>query len=215
MYYVYKYVLLGEIIYVGITKDLASRIDNQHATKYDNITVDALDELKKSDVYYVKCESLKEADFVESELITKYQPKYNIRKKEDAFSGFSIYLDWLLYEVHTINESVIKDYCNKCHIKSDEEVINPKSFQEVIDDYRSGVKVDYVSKSFNINGDLVCLKRIFTNLNGCLRFEFWQNNTTGAKGIIYHNPDEKEMCKSIYDKMRVWQNRGDNLYYSQ
>lgn len=78
--FVYKYVFNGEVIYVGITKDLESRL-SQHGRYGDNIDTEGWEEINQSKIFYVKVANEVMADVVESELIRFYKPKYNKAKK--------------------------------------------------------------------------------------------------------------------------------------
>ena len=85
MAYVYKYVLNGEIIYIGKTTDLHTRI-RQHARPGDNISPEAWPELRLATVYYFETPTETMADVIESELIRRYFPKWN-RAKKSAWTG--------------------------------------------------------------------------------------------------------------------------------
>ena len=79
-HYVYKYVLDGEIIYIGKCDDnLDSRL-KCHGRKGDNISPCAWDDINKSDIFYVELANSTMSDVVESELINRYKPKYNKAK---------------------------------------------------------------------------------------------------------------------------------------
>lgn len=87
MHYVYKYVLNGEIIYIGKTDaGLQNRL-NQHGKPGDNIPREGWDEINASMIYYMPMVNEIMADVVESELIRRYKPKYNKDKKESAWGG--------------------------------------------------------------------------------------------------------------------------------
>lgn len=78
--FVYKYVFNEEVIYVGITKDLESRL-SQHGRYGDNIGIEGWEEINQSKIFYVKVANEVMADVIESELIRFYKPKYNKAKK--------------------------------------------------------------------------------------------------------------------------------------
>lgn len=81
MPYVYKYVLNGEIIYIG--KSYLESFDrlrtHGHGNKSDNIPVSAHAEIDKADIYIAIFSSPQTVDILESLLINKYKPKYNVR----------------------------------------------------------------------------------------------------------------------------------------
>ena len=82
-HYVYKYVLNDEIIYIGKCDSmLCNRIYN-HGRAGDNITPDAWEDINNSEVYYIVLANRIMSDIVESELIRRYKPKYNIAKKSE------------------------------------------------------------------------------------------------------------------------------------
>lgn len=87
-HFVYKYVLNGEVLYVGKTdtNSVYTRL-MQHGRPGDNITPDAWDEINKADVFYTELANETMSDVVESELIHRYKPKYNIAKTHSAWSG--------------------------------------------------------------------------------------------------------------------------------
>lgn len=97
-HYVYKYVLNKEIIYIGKTDcDLEQRL-LQHGKSGDNIPEEGWVEINNSDIYYAELANSTMSDVVESELIRKYKPKYNIAKMSD-WSGLNfIEPVWYLYK---------------------------------------------------------------------------------------------------------------------
>ena len=87
MHYIYKYVLNNNIIYIGKTDaGLENRL-SQHGKPGDNITKDAWEELNVSEIFYATMANATMADVVESELIRRYQPKYNKAKMDTAWAG--------------------------------------------------------------------------------------------------------------------------------
>ena len=79
-HYVYKYVYDNEIIYIGKNDtNLVDRL-NQHGKPGDNIDKRGWPEINSARIYYIELESSIMSDVVESELIRRYQPKYNIAK---------------------------------------------------------------------------------------------------------------------------------------
>lgn len=80
MAFVYKYVLNGEIIYIGKTVNLDARI-RQHARPGDNISPEAWPELRLATVFYFETPTETMADVIESELIRRHHPKWNRAKK--------------------------------------------------------------------------------------------------------------------------------------
>lgn len=91
-FYLYKYENINkEIVYIGQTVSLAQRIQ-QH-------TQDKLQDFSGT-IYYVKCGSKEEMDFLEKVLINYYKPKFNIIHKDrnDLTTKLvNINLDWQFY----------------------------------------------------------------------------------------------------------------------
>lgn len=82
-HYVYKYVLDDEIIYIGkCDKDLDKRL-HAHGRRGDNIKESAWGDINKSEIFYIELANSIMSDVVESELIRKYKPKYNVAKKSE------------------------------------------------------------------------------------------------------------------------------------
>jgi excinuclease ABC subunit C len=69
-----------KIIYIGKAKNLRKRV-RSHFQKKQNWVWDFLDKIE--DIDYFKCQNEPEAILLETDLIKKYQPKYNIEWKDD------------------------------------------------------------------------------------------------------------------------------------
>lgn len=97
-HYVYKYVNDNEIIYIGKNNgDLHKRI-RAHGKPGDNIPKEAWPELNEATIYYTELFNANMTDFMESELIRRYKPKWNTAKKEKDWSGLPIgEPEWTLY----------------------------------------------------------------------------------------------------------------------
>lgn len=106
--YVYKYVLNKEIIYIGKTDvDLARRLF-QHGKSGDNIPEEAWDEINNSDIYYAECANSSMSDTIESALINKYKPKYNVAKQNQWEGMYFIEPLWYIYKSE--DTALIKGY---------------------------------------------------------------------------------------------------------
>ena len=82
-HYVYKYVLGDEIIYIGKNDtDLVSKI-NSHDSNIGNRNEDVYSDFVNSKVYYIEVANSIMSDVVESEMIRRYKPRYNIAKMSD------------------------------------------------------------------------------------------------------------------------------------
>lgn len=88
-YYIYKYVLNNEIIYIGQSTDLIHRIAQHKFDKLKDIS---------ADIYFFQCENKTAMNSWEYCLINKYHPKYNT-----ALNNFNTIIDinepdWILYQ---------------------------------------------------------------------------------------------------------------------
>lgn len=101
--YVYKYVLNGEIIYIGKTRDLKTRIST-HGHAGDNIEKQFWEEINAAEVYYMKFPNGYMSDMAETILINKHKPKCNKAKLIDGFDRLRINMsehdeDWIPYRL--------------------------------------------------------------------------------------------------------------------
>jgi len=71
----------GEIIYVGKATSLKSRVGSYFAKAHDDKTARLVQDIRQID--YRVTDSVLEALILEANLIKEYQPKYNIRAKDD------------------------------------------------------------------------------------------------------------------------------------
>ena len=71
----------GVIIYIGKATSLQSRVHSYFVGAHDNKTESLVSEIARID--YQTADSVLEALISESELIKKYQPKYNVKEKSD------------------------------------------------------------------------------------------------------------------------------------
>lgn len=88
MHYVYKYTFESEIIYIGKTDRPLSKRLNEHGRPFDNIPEYAWDEIRNSNISYITAVNSTMADVIESELIRRYKPKYNVAKMSE-WSGIN------------------------------------------------------------------------------------------------------------------------------
>ena len=85
-HYVYKYVLNGEIIYIGKTdRPIESRLNN-HGKHGDNISESHWKELAFSEIYFCRLANATMADVVETEMIRRHKPRLN-KAKVSEWSG--------------------------------------------------------------------------------------------------------------------------------
>jgi len=97
-HYVYKYVLNNEIIYIGKTDTFLKNRISQHGKPGDNIPKEAWEDINNSDVYYITLNNSTMSDVVESELIRRYKPRYNVAKTSE-WSGLPFpEPEWVKYD---------------------------------------------------------------------------------------------------------------------
>lgn len=100
---VYKYVLKGEIIYIG-KSDKGVRRALAHGRAGDNIEESGWDEINRSDVYIAEMANGSMTEIYESELIRRYKPKYNKGKTND-WAGVSLpEPTWILLRQYGIDK---------------------------------------------------------------------------------------------------------------
>ena len=103
-HYVYKFVLDGTIIYIGKSNRKSFNRINQHGKPGDNIPECGWNEINKSDIYYSCLPNGKICDIFETELIRRYQPKYNARKTGDWNGLDGLNLNWTPYRLMAYEE---------------------------------------------------------------------------------------------------------------
>lgn len=88
--YVYKYIYEDEVIYVGKTTSIGSRIrQHSYENNFKNLNCD---------IYYTKLNNGHASELLETLLINKYNPKFNIAKKETGISAEFEEPEWVKYE---------------------------------------------------------------------------------------------------------------------
>lgn len=97
-YFVYKYVVSGEIIYIGIAKDIVRRI-REH-TRCQGLDSKFEPYINKAKIYVHKCSTYSEMRALETILIDLHKPVLNELGKTDipsSLSQASDYGPWTLY----------------------------------------------------------------------------------------------------------------------
>lgn len=225
-HYVYKYVLNNEVIYVGKTDtSLDSRIA-QHGKSGDNIPSSAWKDINSSDVYYVTLNNSTMSDVVESELIRRYKPKYNVAKKSD-WSGLPFpEPEWTKYEPQLQREPTKKTQKRK--LTREEKY--PKAVIEAYEENAFARKaVPYIITSilhcqFRISrfdrSEFLAIKApewvneesrfyaVYKDVNGC-SFRSFSSMYKNSEGLfIAVGSDDfrglKESCGYICDNMRLY-----------
>lgn len=85
------------------------------------------------------------------------------------------------------------------------------TFDEVVRMHMDGADVSYFSVAVNPDGTINCLKYLFSDSFGYLKFSFQQHGTTPACGnVILRGRDDAHYHSQL---MRCWENRGSNLYF--
>lgn len=82
-HFVYKYVLDGEIIYIGKANEPLLKRLYFHGKPYDNIPIEYSSDLENSKIYFCRLFNETMSDVVESELIRRYKPCLNKMKKSE------------------------------------------------------------------------------------------------------------------------------------
>jgi predicted GIY-YIG superfamily endonuclease len=106
-YYVYKYVVDGNIIYVGLTDNLRRRI-KEHASGV-GLESKFLPYLETADIYYHRCGNKTEMKALESLLINTYKPILNVVDVETGESTISTSIDWQSYCENEFKEALDYD----------------------------------------------------------------------------------------------------------
>lgn len=87
-YYVYKYIVNNEIVYIGKSTDLKNRIKQHKSDKLKNL---------KANIYYFECPNNTAMDSWEYNLINKYHPKFNIALNDKEVKINVDEPEWILY----------------------------------------------------------------------------------------------------------------------
>lgn len=128
-YYVYKYVVDNEIIYIGLTNDISRRIA-EHASG-EGLEEKFLPYLSECEIYYHECGNDVEMRSLEKLLINMYKPKLNIIDMQYGACTVSLQMDWILFSGFNSNEyyAIMKELtqCQK-QIQSNETRIS--AYQE-------------------------------------------------------------------------------------
>lgn len=104
-YYVYKYVVDDNIIYVGLTDNLKRRI-KEHASGV-GLESKFLPYLETAKIYYHECSNATEMKALESLLINHYKPILNIVDVEPGESTVTTNINWQIY-----NENEFAEHLN-------------------------------------------------------------------------------------------------------
>lgn len=115
MAFIYQFINnLNEIIYIGITKDLNSRM-YQHFNNYGHLDSNVYKEVDH--VLYSKVNSVNEAKIYEIYYISKLKPKHNTLILEDGETSLQLpELEFKLFDEnnnYTLNSDEIKDDIDK------------------------------------------------------------------------------------------------------
>lgn len=156
-HYVYKYVLDGQVIYIGkCDKNLSQRL-YAHGRKGDNISERWHKEINDSDIYYIECANAIMSDVVESELIRRYKPKCNKAKMSDwsgipfsepSWIKFERPVEWSRKRVKkTKTKRILKDYY-------DSNCESRQNLLYVIGKLKQGDYIDTLENKADAEGDI-------------------------------------------------------------
>lgn len=119
MYYIYKYEVNGEIIYIGKTQDIVQRVKtHSHCNGDDEKFLPYID---KAEIFVHKCESKRIMESLEKLLINYYKPILNVVDVLPEKATYDVTItDWKLYNENDFikvqqKESVItsRKYLNR------------------------------------------------------------------------------------------------------
>lgn len=142
-HYVYKYVLNNTIIYIGKSDSNLEKRLNEHGKTGDNISKDAWDDINAAEIYYIEVANSIMSDVIESELIRRYKPKYNIAKKSD-WDGLPFEEpEWKKYKRQE-KEQKIKNFNNRKKLNKDK---HKKTKKDIKKDHSSSINASYLKRS--------------------------------------------------------------------
>lgn len=135
MYYVYRFLNQNnETIYIGRTKNLKKRIEQEHFASHGHLPVECYKETKS--VQYIKLTNQNEMIMYEIYLIDKYSPKYNIEHKQQEKCSFELpEKEWITYKNFNTKKEKLhnaKKYKNELdNIKKEMENITNKCINRI------------------------------------------------------------------------------------
>ena len=118
MYYVYKYVVKDEIIYIGLTNNIVRRV-HEHASANNELEAKFQPYLDDCEIYYHICGNKVEMRSLESLLININKPILNVTDVEDGESTIKLDIEWTLFDSH-ITDS--EDNANRAIRKNIKEI---------------------------------------------------------------------------------------------
>ena len=178
------------ILYIGKAKNLKKRV-KQHFQKQQKWIWDFLDDI--ADVEVLECENEKEAMLLETELIKRYQPKFNIEWRDDKNYFFVGITKEDFPRVFWTHQTKFKMQNSKCKIAiQNSKLRNAKTYF---------VKIDYFGP-FVKGGEL---KRFLAEIRKILPFRTCKN--LPKKPCLYYHlgvclaPCKNKRQKKKYQKM--------------
>lgn len=90
------------ILYIGKAKNIRKRV-NSHFLKNSGVFLDFTD--KVNDLDYIETDSEQDALILEAQMINKYQPKFNIRWKDDKSYIYTVLAKKKWWRVYTTHQS--------------------------------------------------------------------------------------------------------------
>ena len=131
-YYVYKYVVNSEIIYIGLTDNLQRRI-KEHASGV-GLESKFLPYLDIADIYYHECGNETEMKALESLLINHYKPILNVVDVEPGESTANINVTWEKYDENKMTSEINDDllHYNKLLKSNKTRILNYQAKQEAL-----------------------------------------------------------------------------------
>lgn len=124
-YYIYKYVINNEIVYIGQTANLENRIKQHENDKLKNL---------QAIIYYFECNNKTAANSWEYNLINKYHPKYNIALKNENINIKIQEPKWIFYKENKIITNNKNEYKSKYTLAQKKSI--DKYLHEKVEDIR-------------------------------------------------------------------------------
>lgn len=105
-----------------------------------------------------------------------------------------------------------REFLHSAFVTNKECEENVKTMHEIIQLYKQNQTfVYYTSKSYDSIGNLECVKSIYTDQFGNLRFSFHCAGNEDKQGSILHSPTDNTLHN--YQVLKQWENKGSRNYY--
>lgn len=215
----------------SMTDTIESALINKYHPKYNRAKMQLWEGLQFIEpVWYFyekkenKSELRRQVDRLNAALITakakkeraeweEVEAKRELMKLQEEFETYkSIYFIKSCHECRSEIQRLRWDEMNRLKKASEDSFYSTKgkTFEEVLEEYREGESVAYVSKSFDAFGNVECVKRIYS-VGYSLEFDFHCPGIQSQSGRIYMHPTNQTM--SNWNILKTWKCRGSMFYY--